>query len=94
MVNGKPNPKPIPQGSDADQYIRYWIAVLVWNHVALGVQRVIYKQMIWTVGEGERTMSPSANLAKLHQNHVHVEMIREKARTLTPQEIRKTLFGK
>lgn len=94
MKNGKPDPKPVMPGSEADQFIRYWIAVLVWNHVALGIQRVVYKQTEWVVGKGERTLSPQSSLARMHQNHMHVEMIREKARTLTPQEIRQTLFGK
>ena len=94
LPSGKPNPVPVPQGSPADQIIRYWIAVLIWNHVALGVQRIVYKQTEWVVGKGERTLSPVSSLAKMHANHMHVEMIRDKAKNLTPVDIRRTLFGK
>lgn len=94
MANGKPDPKPIPPNSPAHQKIWHWLAVLTWHHEALGIQRWIYKDQIWTVGVGQKTNSPNNSLTKLHQQHVHIEMTREKGMTLTPVEIRKTLFGK
>jgi hypothetical protein len=75
----------IPVGSLADVAVRSWRAQLVQNYRALGVQRILYKSDEWRCDLGWRTVSVS--LAKLHQNHMHVELTRASARSLTTAQI-------
>ena len=85
LPSGAPNPAPIPPGSPADTIIRMWRQLIVQNHVALGVQRVLYKSDEWRCDTGWRGVSVS--LGKLHQNHIHIELNRSSSRTLTSAQI-------
>lgn len=81
----------IPVGSPADVAIKRWREDLIWHHVDLGVQRILYKSDEWRCDTGWRTVSVS--LAKLHQNHMHVELTRASALTLTTSHISAVLAG-
>jgi hypothetical protein len=83
LPNGGPDPSGIPTGSQADSALKQWINLFVVNHEALGVQRMIYKTTMWTVNKGFSALAPMSGVAKLHQNHMHVEQTRAKSQTLT-----------
>lgn len=83
LPNGGPDPSGIPPDSQANTAIRNWIDVFVRNYEALGVQRMIYKTTMWTCNKGFSTLAASSGVAKLHQNHWHVEQTRLKSNTLT-----------
>lgn len=89
LSNGHPNPAPVAPGSLADQAIRRWITDLIAHHTALGVQRILYKNLAWRCDLGWHPSTPS--LTKLHQNHMHVEQTRLAALTLTTAQIRAAL---
>lgn len=73
------------RGSDAG----YALVRRVGNHgAALGVQAIIYDRKIWSAkSPGGRYYSGSAP----HYDHVHIELTREAARTLTTEKVRRIL---
>lgn len=94
MLNGEPNPNPVAEGSAADIAIHKWMWIFVATcdqPVNLGVQRFVYKTTEWVAGRGTRTLSRLSPLAREHANHIHVELNREAARSLTPARIKQAL---
>lgn len=85
LVSGGPNPDPVKPGSPADVAIRGLFNLFIANWQVLGVQRIIYKELYWRCDTGY--LKPSPSLSLVHLNHIHTEMTRAKARTLSSYQI-------
>jgi hypothetical protein len=93
LPNGQPNGAPIPRGSPADRKMRAWAGELIANHVGLGIQRIVYREIHWRCDTGMRTLLPGSALYKMHMNHMHVEQTRGRALSLTLAQIQALLEG-
>lgn len=66
-----------------------WVAALIENAEALGIQQILWAGHAWRIGRGYKQLTGNK-----HYDHAHIELTRHAAATLLPSTIVNILFNK